>query len=207
MSTKPHVQDRIIQTAKQEFLLHGFKDASLRRIASAVGMTTGAIYTHFAGKQALFDSVVAPVTEKVGDIFSELSKAYYSEDDGVCEITYKKTIEDLTVVYAFIYRNLDLFRILLLGAEGSSHSDFIHVLVNHEVNHTLSYLKRLGMGKKNGMHLDPTVIHTISEGYINALLEPVRHSMSQDEALRNLDFIVTFYTGGWLNVFGKCLSP
>jgi len=198
------VQDRIVQAAKQEFLHHGFKDASLRRIASDVGMTTGAIYTYFKGKQDLFNEVVAPVTERVGNIFSELSKSYYSDDSIIREITYETTIKDLTVVYDFIYRNFDVFRILLIGADGSPHSDFIHVLVNHEVNHTLAYLERLEIGRDNGMHLDTTVIHTISEGYINALLEPVRHNKSQEEALGNLDFIVTFYTGGWLNVFGKC---
>ena len=206
MSMKPHVQALIVYTAKQEFLRYGFKDASLRRIASAIGMTTGAIYTHFKGKQALFDAVVAPVIEKVGSVFTELSKSYYSDDSILQGITYEKTIKDLTVVYDFIYGNFDLFRILLLGADGSSHSDFVHVLVNHEVNHTLRYLERLDIGGDGGIHLDNMIIHTISEGYINALLEPVRHDMSKDKALGNLDFIVTFYTGGWLNVFGKCFS-
>ncbi|PKL29352.1 MAG: hypothetical protein CVV46_01180 [Spirochaetae bacterium HGW-Spirochaetae-2] len=204
MGTGPSVQDRIIQAARQEFLQYGFKDASLRRIASAAGMTTGAIYTYFKDKQALFDEVVAPVTGQVESVFSELSKSYYSNDSIIREITYEKTIEDLAVVYDFIYKNFDLFRILLIGAGGSAHSDFIHVLVKHEVNHTLAYLDRLGIGRDDNMRLDTTVIHTISEGYINALLEPVRHGMSHGEALGNLDFIVTFYTGGWLNVFGRC---
>jgi hypothetical protein len=112
--------------------------------------------------------------------------------------------EDLAVMYDFIYKNFDLFRILLIGAGGSAHSDFIHVLVKHEVNHTLAYLERLGIGRDGNMRLDTTVIHTISEGYFNALLEQVCRGISHGEALGNLDFIVTFYAGGWLNVFGRC---
>ncbi|WP_320129604.1 TetR/AcrR family transcriptional regulator [uncultured Sphaerochaeta sp.] len=198
------VQDRIVLAAKQEFLNHGFKDASLRRIASTVGMTTGAIYTHFRDKQDLFDMVVSPVTEQLENVFTELSRTYYNDEGIINEISYEKTIADLTVVYDFIYKNFDVFRILLLGSSGSTHEDFIHVLVNQEVRHTQAYLDRLNMWGSQGIQLDPSVMHTISEGYINALLEPVRHGMTHQQALGNLDFIVTFYTGGWLNVFGRC---
>lgn len=204
MSDGSNVQDRIVQAAKQEFLEHGFKDASLRRIASTAGVTTGAIYTHFRDKQDLFDMVVAPVTGQLGNVFTALSKTYYTDDRIVNEISYEKTIADLRIVYDFIYKNFDVFRILLLGASGSTHGDFIHVLVSQEVRHTQAYLDRLDMGCGQNIRLDSSVMHTISEGYINALLEPVRHGMTHEQALGNLDFIVKFYTGGWLNVFGRC---
>jgi AcrR family transcriptional regulator len=204
LATGSNVQNRITYAAKQEFLKYGFKDALLRRIASSVGMTTGAINTYFRDKQALFDEVVIPVIKQVGDVFNELSKSYYSDDNILSEITYERTIVDLIVVYDFIYRNLEVFRILLLGASGSKHADFIHDLVNHEVRYTQSYLKKLDIKCTYGMHLNILVIHTISEGYINAILEPVRHGRSLQEAIGNLDFIVTFYTRGWLNAFGRC---
>lgn len=203
MNRATQVQARILNSAKEEFLLYGYKEASLRRIAKAVGLTTGAIYTYFKGKQALFDAVVAPVTEYVETLFSQMSKSYYTDECVLSPITYEKTIADLMQIYDFIYEYFDLFRILLLGSDGSAHDDFIHVLVNHEVDHTLAYLERLKLEKPQSMLMDVSVIHTISEGYINALLEPIRHNISKEKALNALPFIVSFYTGGWLSVLGK----
>ena len=37
----------ILQSAKTEFLAHGFAGASLRTIATGANVTTGALYRHF----------------------------------------------------------------------------------------------------------------------------------------------------------------
>lgn len=165
--------------------------------------TTGAIYTYFKDKQALFDAVVSPVTMHVQNVFSELSKYYYDDDSVVCEISFERTISDLKTVYSFIYEHIEPFRILLLGASGSKHAEFVHKLVAWEMHHTLAYLKRLNIGGQCILQSDTGVLHTISEGYINAILEPIRHDMSMEEALENIEFIVTFYTGGWLQVISR----
>ncbi len=203
MRTESGVQDRILHAAKQEFLQYGYKDASLRRIAMGSHCTTGAIYTYFKDKQALFDAVVSPVTMHVQNVFSDLSKHYYEDDRVVCEISFERTISDLRTVYGFIYQHIELFKILLLGASGSKHAEFVHELVTWEMQHTLAYLQRLGMSGDCVLQSDTGVLHTISEGYINAILEPVRHNMSLEEALHNLELIVTFYTGGWLQIIDR----
>lgn len=197
------VQDKILLFAKVEFLNHGFKDASLRSIASAAGMTTGAIYTYFKDKNALFEAIVDPVCEQVKSTFSDLSASYYNEEKVVSDITFEKTLEDLDFIYGFIYSNFDIFRLLIVGAEGSSRADFIHTIVDYEVEHTIAYLDRMKLSQDSMNKINRRIIHTISESYINALFEPVRHDMSHEEALSNLDFLVVFYTGGWQKVFEK----
>ncbi len=206
MSDELSVQEKIIHFAKQEFLHYGFKDASLRNIAAAAGMTTGAIYTYFKNKNALFEAIVDPVCIKVEEMFSELSKSYYNSEAVVSDITFQKTLDDLYLIYEFIYKYFDVFRLLVIGADGSSRSDYIHTLVNHEVKHTFAYLERMKRNKNVNPKINRTIIHIISESYINALFEPVRHNMSHDEALKNLDFLVTFYTGGWQSVLNEFFS-
>ncbi len=59
---KDEVRQRIVDAAKEEFLLSGYARASMRSIASQAGMTVGNIYLYFTGKEQLFDEVVsAPV--------------------------------------------------------------------------------------------------------------------------------------------------
>jgi AcrR family transcriptional regulator len=194
-------QEQILHCAKQEFLQKGFQNASLRDIAAAAGMTTGAIYTYFKDKNALFEAIVAPVCEQAERMLTELSTSYYTPEGVVGEITAQSTITDLHGIYGFIYDNFEAFRLLVAGAEGSSKADYIHTLVDYEVEHTLAYLDRLKNEKGVDIKLNRTVVHIVSESYINALLEPVRHNMSYEQAIENLGFLCAFYTGGWMSVF------
>lgn len=43
----------ILAAGKEEFLEKGFKSASLRNIVKTAGVTTGAFYGYFSGKEAL----------------------------------------------------------------------------------------------------------------------------------------------------------
>ena len=55
MTNRDHsMDDGIIQAAYSEFLAYGFQKASLHKIAEKAGVTTGAIYTRYKNKDALF---------------------------------------------------------------------------------------------------------------------------------------------------------
>lgn len=206
MGDEMSTQEKILFFGKQEFLQNGFQRASLRNIAAAAGMTTGAIYTYFKDKNALFEAVVCPVCEQVEKMFADLSASYYTAGRVVGEISKGNAIADLQRVYAFIYGNFDVFRLLVVGAEGSSKADYVHTIVDYEVEHTLAYLEQLKKEKGRGGQISRTVVHMVSESYINAILEPVRHNLSHQEAVENLDFLCAFYTGGWQRVFSEMFS-
>ena len=52
------IDPKILDCAKAEFLEKGFADASLRSICSKAGVTTGALYKRFSGKEALFEALL-----------------------------------------------------------------------------------------------------------------------------------------------------
>lgn len=43
----------ILQSAKEIFLECGYQEASMRKIAARAGITPGAIYKHFSGKEEM----------------------------------------------------------------------------------------------------------------------------------------------------------
>ncbi|RFZ77283.1 TetR/AcrR family transcriptional regulator [Lacrimispora amygdalina] len=57
-------RERLIKAGIEEFYEKGYKQASLRKICAACGVTTGAFYFHFSGKQQLFSAIVEPVIEQ-----------------------------------------------------------------------------------------------------------------------------------------------
>ena len=192
--------ERILDCSKREFLQNGFKNASLRSIASEAGLTTGAVYGYFESKDAIFEALVNPDCERIEEIFTALSQNYYDKSGNISEISAQKSIDDIHRVYSYIYANYDDFRLLLCCAEGSAKSDFVHTIVDYEVEHTLAYLERVKVQKKLDFHIDKTTIHIISDSYVNALLEPVRHNMDMETAIKNVELLGRFYTAGWESI-------
>ena len=189
--------EKILKCSKREFLQSGFKNASLRNIASEAGLTTGAIYGYFKNKNAVFEMFVSPICEKIEKMFSSLSQNYYNEYGVVSEISVQKSVEELRQIYNFIYENFDEFRLLLCCSEGSSRADFIHTIVDYEVTHTITYLEHIKKQRNLDFNIDKTTIHIISDSYINALLEPIRHNMDIETAMKNVELLGRFYTVGW----------
>lgn len=56
---KQQTRERILAAARQLFVQRGYEGATIRDIAKAAGMSTGAVFASFADKAELFDEIVA----------------------------------------------------------------------------------------------------------------------------------------------------
>jgi AcrR family transcriptional regulator len=56
---------QLIEVATRLFAEHGYDGTSIEAVLSAAGVSRGALYHHFAGKEALFEAVVSAVSEQV----------------------------------------------------------------------------------------------------------------------------------------------
>ena len=56
---------QLIEVATSLFAGHGYEGTSVEAVLSAAGVSRGALYHHFAGKEALFEAVVSAVTDRV----------------------------------------------------------------------------------------------------------------------------------------------
>ena len=56
-------KNKLLESAKKEFLEKGFTAASLRKIAANAGVTTGAMYRHFKDKDSFFCALVDDAIE------------------------------------------------------------------------------------------------------------------------------------------------
>lgn len=65
---KPQVRQRIIDAAIDEFLVVGYRRASMRGIAQQADITVGSIYTYFSGKGDLFETIITPVLESINKL-------------------------------------------------------------------------------------------------------------------------------------------
>ena len=62
------IDPRIMESAKEEFLQKGFLDASLQVICKNAGVTTGALYKRFKGKEELFCALVESTVQDLEEV-------------------------------------------------------------------------------------------------------------------------------------------
>ena len=56
---------QLIEVATRLFAEHGYEGTSIEAVLSAAGVSRGALYHHFPGKEALFEAVVVAVSDQV----------------------------------------------------------------------------------------------------------------------------------------------
>jgi AcrR family transcriptional regulator len=56
---------QLVEVATRLFAEHGYEGTSIEAVLSAAGVSRGALYHHFAGKEALFEAVVSAVSDQV----------------------------------------------------------------------------------------------------------------------------------------------
>ncbi|WP_213516532.1 TetR/AcrR family transcriptional regulator [Paenibacillus montaniterrae] len=68
---KPQIREALLNSAKREFLKHGFQLSSTRRIAIGAGTTTGNMYKYFQTKNELFEQLVSEVKAQIYSFIRE----------------------------------------------------------------------------------------------------------------------------------------
>jgi AcrR family transcriptional regulator len=76
-------REQLIEIATRLFAEHGYEDTSIEAVLAAAGVSRGALYHHFAGKDALFGAVVDSVENR---ITAELTAAISDAPDPVAAL-------------------------------------------------------------------------------------------------------------------------
>lgn len=194
----------ILTAGMEEFLEKGFQAASLRNIVRAAGVTTGAFYGYFSSKAALFASIVEPhaaaLMSRYVDAhitFSELPEEEQPEHMGIASDSY------IHWMVEYICQHREPVKLLLRGAEGTGYENFVHNMVEVEVESTLKYIETLRRLGRSIPDLNQSLCHIIASGMLSGIFEIVIHDIPLKQAMRDVEQLQAFYTAGWL----KLMAP
>ena len=201
MRDKALHHESIIEAATAEFLEYGFTDASMRRIASAAGMSASGLYKHFAGKEEMFAALVEPAYQGLMDLFrQEADDQRRSVGNG--DLSQWETGRDAKLAMAYIYDHLDAFRLLVCKSQGTKYEGFLHELAALEEEMTLSFMEML---KQQGVKLRAfrmKELHLLTTANINAVFQTVEHDFTREEAMHYADTLDRFFSKAWEEFFG-----
>ncbi len=194
--------EMIITAARNEFMTYGFADASMRRIASAAGMSAAGLYKHFANKEEMFAALVEPACHGLMALYRQEETAERAAlRDGVLTDKWEEGGE-AKLAMTYIYDHLDAFRLLICKSRGTRYESFLHDLAVEEEKTTLALMAML---QENGMSINsvnPEEFHLLVTANVNAIFQAVEHNFTREEAMHYADTLDIFFTRGWQVFFG-----
>ncbi len=135
---KDDVRDRIVESAKNEFLEKGIDKASMRNIAAGSNMTVGNLYRYFKNKEELNNFIVGETLEEIDKLVRRSSKNTVSINSEEMDINltvqqYIDVLDGLADELVDIYRKHRVeFNILMMHSKlNDSITDWFAGLIEH----------------------------------------------------------------------------
>ena len=143
------IDQRLLESARHEFMEQGFLKSDLKTICDNAGVTTGAVYKRYKGKDELFRAVVKE-TSDILDGFIELrTDVEFKEtsDEEIIE-TWRMNEKYTLEMFRMLWKIRDDFVLLLEKSAGSSYENYGH---DFALRMTKAYMQYYLETKKRGL--------------------------------------------------------
>ena len=187
------IDPRLLSAAKEEFLKKGFEKASLADICKAAGVTTGALYKRYKGKEELFSVLVSDTIRDMEVFFSVMEKT------DLTGYTDRELYDSFSLASGanrrwlrFLYDRREGFTLLIRCASGSRYESF-----NQEWTEKMNALdsKYYEEAKRRGMttkEISTEELHVLTYGVWALFYEPFYLGCTWEQMERHAETISRF---------------
>ena len=195
------IDPRLLSAAKDEFLHKGFAKASLADICKDAGVTTGALYKRFNGKEDLFSALVSDTVQEITDYVSEIER---TDLTGLTDLELYNSFSMMPETnrrwLRFLYDRREGFTLLIRCASGTRYGNF-HQDWTDKMN-ALDYkyyqeARRRGLAARN---ITVEELHVFTYSVWALYYEPFFLDFSWDQIERHAENIYLFTD--WHSVIG-----
>ncbi len=193
----------ILNCGRDEFLQKGFEGASLRTIARAAGVTTGAIYGYFPDKKALFDALVSQPAKELLEkyIAAHEEFAMLPAERQAAEMT-RTSDESMSWMVDYVYNHYDAFKLLICCSAGTEYTGYVNKMVEVETQATFRFITAMRRAGRQVRDVDEQLSHILASTLFSGMFEVVAHDMPREKAKGYIDSLKEFYTAGWFRILG-----
>ena len=188
--------------ARQEFLICGYAEASMRRIASAAGMSAAGLYKHFPSKEEMFSALVEPTYQGLMALYRQEETAEREALEAGIVTEKWQSGGEARLAMTYIYEHLDAFRLLICKSQGTRYESFLHDLAVEEEKTTMAMMELLKAQGHPINDVNPCQFHLLVTANVNAVFQAVQHDFTREEALNYADTLDRFFAKGWQTFFG-----
>lgn len=192
---------KILESAKKEFLANGFEKTSLKAICDGAGVTTGALYKRYDGKEDLFAAVVAPILRDFNRIIEEKSNL------DVSALTDEELIDAWNMQngqmewwFQYLYERRDGFVLLIARSEGTAYSNFQHDWVEKMSVATGEYLNEAIRRGLTSIAVTKEELHILLSAFWSTIYEPFIHGFTWEQIEEHCKIVCNLFD--WYKTFG-----
>ena len=188
---------KLIEAGKKEFLEKGYNKASLRKICSDAGVTTGALYFFFENKEDLFSSIVNPPLLELKKMVAE----HFKEDRAFLSNINSMDLGNLDhsdlsdILVDHIYKNYDSFLLLLSGSKEDALENAIDEFVDLMEKSTMAMVS-----DSKFYTYDPFMTHWMAHTTVDSVVHVIKHEKDVKKAKERIQSIMNYLVIGWVKL-------
>ena len=203
MAVKNHSLDsKIIRSARKEFLEHGYSKASLHKIASNAGTTTGALYTRYKSKDELFLSLVEDAISDIKKSYEPFSKMYQEvKDKRDVDLFFQVIRKEREFYLDFIFKYYEQCVLMFCRSEGSSIENMAKRMLDNKARLTVEFLKFISNKDENFDGIE--FIMKLRYDYFKRLIDS---GCDKEKAISCMKTAEIFLEAGWRDLFKRILD-
>ncbi len=194
------IDPRILESAKKEFLANGYEKASLQSICENSGITTGALYKRYKGKEDLFCAVVADtVAELHGVVEERCAISVERLSDKELETAWEMN-ESMLWWFRFLYERREGFLLLIKHSDGTRYADFQHDWVETMTGKSYEYFLEAKKRGLTSVDIAREEMHILLSAFWTTIYEPFIHGYEWEQIEAHCDLICDLFH--WQRVLG-----
>jgi len=195
------IDPRLISSAREEFMTNGFLKADLKRICENAGVTTGAVYKRYKGKEELFQAVVRDATDKMDSFIKLRTELDFSGmSDEQIRNTWIMNEEYVLDMFRMIWDIRKDIYILLEKSSGTSYENYTHAFARRM---TKAYMQYYLEAKKRGLaksEISEEEMHVLCTAFWTSIYEPFIHKMTWKKIEEHCKVICRYFN--WAEAIG-----
>lgn len=197
MAEDKDTRQKLLDSAKKEFLDKGYMKASLRTICKNAGVTTGALYFFFQDKEDLLSKLVEePLKQLVFMVQQHFSEEFAADEALAPTGIDTRDVRAAKMVVRFMYQHYDEFLILLTKSQGSAYENIVSRFTDMYEQHNSiiagRMAERCGVPKPNNF-----IIHWVTHMQISAFVHLLMYEPDEEKAVSRIEDLVVFLVSGW----------
>lgn len=201
MKTDRETRELLLESGKSEFLEKGYTKASLRKICSDAGVTTGALYFFFKDKEDLFGAIAEPPLKTLVEVLNShfaVDVAAISQPHALAGGNAHELVdhdEFVSRLVHHIYGNYDAFILLLTKSQGSKYENCVDELVDTIEQFYLALSEKIGA--HYGAKVNRYMLHWLTHMMVDSFIHLISHECDETKAAQYMTKIMNFILEGW----------
>ena len=195
------IDPKLLDSAREEFLKKGFLKSDLKTICDNAGVTTGAVYKRYKGKEELFAAVVGDVVSALDSFLEKRSGVDFSSltDDDI-RASWKMSYDAMIPMFRMLRSYGDDFKLLIDKSSGTRFENFSH---DYVIKMSYAYEQFYKEAYKRGIagtKVSRKEFHILLTSFWSSICEPFVHDMSEKQMEEHCLIMCRFFD--WAAVVG-----